>query len=264
MQLLRQHQVGILVSLLVCTLLACDATFSAGFSTATAAPPPGTATITPPSLNLTLTSVPYNENTLNPPSTITALIPQLVGGDDPRVTAFNQAMSKLVQLEIDSFKMGLTGLPNTPQIAISTFDVKYNVIYEGGDLWSIKFDMNFYVDEAAHPGDSNHTITYDFAHSKTFTLDDLFLPDSKYLQVMANYSARELATRDIAFNDTTVGAEPTPKNYRNWNITPNGLLITFERGQVAAYAAPAQLVLIPYAELKNLINLQGPLSMFMQ
>lgn len=252
------------ISLLILFILACDATFSVGFPTATITPPTQTATATPPSLKLTLTSVPYSENNVAPPATITAQIPQLIGSDDPRVTAFNQTIADIVQAEIESFKLGLTGLSNPPQITASTFDAKYNVLYQGGDIWSIKFDISIYVDGAAHPGDLNHTLNYDFAHSHILGMDDLFLPESNYLKTISQYCSDELATRDIAFNKETLGAEPTTENYRNWNMTADGLAITFERGQVAAYAAPAQVVIIPYTELISLIDPQGPLGVFVQ
>ena len=257
----RQKQI---ISALIFFLLACDATFTVGFPTATISPPTETATATPPSLRLALTSIPYSENNINPPSIITAQIPLLTGSDDPRVAAFNQAINDLVHGEIESFKIGLTGLSNPPEFAISTFDAKYNVVYQGGDLWSLKFDMAVYVDGAAHPGDLVHILNYDFAHSKQLGMDDLFIAESNYLEVISKYCSEQLSTFDMGFDETTVGAEPTPRNYRNWNITADGLMITFERGQVTAYAAPAQVVTIPYSELTTLINPHGPLAVFIR
>ena len=262
MKPLHRKQPVFFTSLLILFILACDATFSVGFPTATFTPPTQTATVTPPSLKLTFTSVPYSENNIEPPATITAQIPQLIGSDDPRVTAFNQAIADIVQAEIESFKLGLTGLPNPPQITISTFDAKYNVLYQGGDIWSIKFDIAIYVDGAAHPGDISRALNFDFAHSKIISMDDLFLVDSNYLEVLSKYCSEQLATREIGFDSTSVGVAPAPENYRNWNITTAGLVITFDRGQVAAYAAPAQIITIPYGKLTSLINPQGPLGMF--
>lgn len=264
MRPLHRKQPIFFTSFLILFILACDATFSMGFPTATFTPPTETVTVTPPSLKLTLNTLPYNENSDNPPYTITAQIPQLAGSNDPRVLAFNQTIGALVQGDISSFKSGLTDLPNPPQIGVSTFDQRYTVIYQGGDVWSIKFDINVYVDGAAHPGDFTHTLNYDFAHSKAVSMADLFMTDSNYLEFISKYCSTELTTREIGFDPATIGAEPTPENYRNWNITTEGLLVTFERGQVAAYAAPAQVVTIPYGELTSIINPQGPLAVFMR
>ena len=90
--------------------------------------------------------------------------------------------------------------------------------------------------------------------------DRLFIADSNYLEVISKYCSEQLSTLDIGFNENTVGAEPAAENYRNWNITPEGLMIIFERGQVTAYAAPEQVVIIPYAELQSIINPQGILA----
>jgi len=264
MKPLSRKPTAIFISIIILFLLACDATFSMGFPTATFTPPTETITVTPPSLKLTLNTLPYNETNDDPPYTIVAQVPQLAGSNDPRVLAFNQTIGALVQGDISSFKSGLTDLPNPPQIGISTFDQKYTVTYQGGDVWSIKFDINVYVDGAVHPGDFTHTLNYDFAHSKVVSIDDLFRTDSNYLEFISKYCSAELATREIGFDPTTVGADPTPENYRNWNITTTGFMVTFERGQVAAYAAPEQVVTIPYDELTVILNPQGPLAVFMR
>jgi len=246
--------------LVLMLILACDATFSAGYPTATVVPPTASPTNTPPSLNLELIPASYSENNQSPPSSINASLPQLTGSDDPRVKAFNEAINLLIAGEIESFKNGLIGLPTPPAIAVSTFDANYEVVYQGGNVWSLRFDLSIYADGAAHPGDLVHTLNYDFDRSEPIRLEDLFQPGSNYLLSLSEYCSAELATRDIGFNETTVGAEPTPKNYRNWNITPEGLVITFERGQVTAYAAPAQVVTIPYEVLQPIIDPQGVLG----
>jgi hypothetical protein len=46
---------------------------------------------------------------------------------------------------------------------------------------------------------------------------------------------------------------------RNWNITPDGLLITFDTYQVGPGAAGPQQVNVPYNALGSVINSQGPL-----
>jgi hypothetical protein len=39
-------------------------------------------------------------------------------------------------------------------------------------------------------------------------------------------------------------------------------MITFERGQVTAYAAPEQVVIVPYSVLESIVNPQGILAGF--
>ena len=112
--------------------------------------------------------------------------------------------------------------------------------------------MEGYVSGAAHPYHFSQTVNYDLEQGKDIALIDLFLPNSDYLQTIAAYCAAQLKTRNIGFDTGfTQGADPTPDNYRNWNITADGLLITFDEYQVAAYAAGPQTVIVPYSEFKS-------------
>ena len=53
----------------------------------------------------------------------------------------------------------------------------------------------------------------------------LFEPGSDYLKVISDYCIAELNKRDIGA--WLEGAAPIPENYRVWNITTEGLIITF-------------------------------------
>ncbi len=119
-----------------------------------------------------------------------------------------------------------------------------------------------YMQGAAHPGTHTRTVTYDLETGSDVRLAELFLPGSDYLERIAKYCIAQLSTRDIDFDSFSSGASPLPENYGNWNITAEGLLITFDEYQVAPYAAGAQEVTIPFAELQSVIDPQGPLAEF--
>ena len=78
----------------------------------------------------------------------------------------------------------------------------------------------------------------------------------------AAYCKEQLNLRDIAYSEA--GADPILENYRNWNITADGLLISFDPYQVAAYAAGPQTVLVPYGELQLVIDPHSPLAGFVE
>jgi hypothetical protein len=264
-------------------LLACNATFSAVTPTViptlvptnTNLPPAETFTPIPAliviytptaalsiSQQVTLTSVPINET--NPGSgfpqyTITAQIPQLTGSDDPRVLAFNQRLNDLVTHEVDVWRQSFQQLPLTPLSNGSFLDLTYSAS-QTGELWSFKFDSSFYADTAAHPGLISTTLNYDLEHGRELTLADLFLPSSNYLDVISKYCISELGKQPFFEAPFSDGAKPTPENYRNWNITPAGLLITFDTYQVGPGAAGPQAITVPYNELTSVIDAQGPLS----
>ena len=247
-------------------LLACNATFTVGFPTPTIAPPTTipTETLVPLSQQLTLVSQPYIESNQDPAFTITAQVPQLSGSDDPRVQAFNQKLNEMVQNEIAVFRREFTDNPVVEVSTDSFLEVTYTLVYQYDDIWSLKFFYSFYTNGAAHPGDFSHTINYDLAAGRELALSDIFLPGSNYLGTISTYCIAELRKQPYSDSFTTQGADPTIENYRNWNITPDGIMITFDTYQVAPGAAGPQVVLVPYVEVVTLIDPQGPLSGFIR
>ena len=258
------------ISSLLLFLLACDATFTVLNPTPTIPPPtePATETSAPLiSQAVTLVSVPFIET--NPGSgfpsySITAQTPQLTGSDDPRVLAFNQRLSSLINQEVEIYRKSFQELPITPNSNGSFLDATYSIVSQIGDIWSFKFDFSFYADTAAHPGLNSLTLNYDLGQGQELGLSDLFLPDSNYLDVIAEYCMNELRKQPFADSSSLEGAQPTPENYRNWNIEPGGLMITFHAYQVAPGAAGPQTIIIPYDQLAALIDPQGPLTVIVQ
>jgi hypothetical protein len=228
--------------------------------TPTAAPPTPTATPIPLSQQVTLVPKLFEETNQSPPFTITSQTPQLAGSDDPRVTAFNQRISDLVEKEVDVWRQGFLQNPVPPMTSGSFLEVTYTLISQYDEIWSLKFDFHFYSDGAAHPGSYSMTINYDLGRGGELALGDLFLSGSSYLEAISEYCIAELSKQPFFDGAFTTGADPTLENYRNWNIMPEGLMITFDTYQVAPGAAGPQVVVVPYDRLKSLANPQGPLS----
>ena len=260
---MNQKTAFLLTSLFVLLSLACNVTFTFGVPTPIAPPPTAvipTATPLPLSAQVTLISQPYIETNQNPPFTITAQTPQLTGSSDPRVQAFNQRLAELVQKEVETFRTNFLQNPNPPLSGGSSLEVTYTLVHQFGEIWSLKFDFSFYSDGAAHPGLYSLTLNYDLAHNRELTLGDLFLPDSNYLEAISAYCIAELSKQPFFEGPFTEGAQPTLENYRNWNITPQGLMITFDEYQVAPYAAGPQTIIVPYTELHAMLAPSGPLA----
>lgn len=181
-----------------------------------------------------------------PPYTLTARYPALVGSDDVRLQRFNQDIETLVQDEIATFQSDVSGMPVPPATSGSFFESGYQVLSPPGNLLSILLQFSLYMDGAAHPFGYSKTYTFDIENGVPLALNDLFTtPDA--LPWIAAYCQAELASRDIGYFGS--GAEPTLENYRNWNLTATGLQITFDPYQVAPYAVGPQTVTIPYSDL---------------
>ncbi|MBK8419190.1 RsiV family protein [Candidatus Villigracilis saccharophilus] len=208
---------------------------------------------------------PFSETGNAPVYTITAQIPTLQGSSDTRVTNFNTLIKQIIQDEIAQFKTDVLAFASNPPIAAgSSFDLQYAVIGQRADIWSIKLEIYVYSDGAAHPNGYSRTLNYDLSNGREITLDELFLSGSNYLQMLSDLCKTQLSTRDIGFEMFSAGADPLAENYQRWNISDQGLTITFDAYQVAAYAAGPQLVTIPFSELQSMINPQGALAVFSQ
>jgi hypothetical protein len=78
---------------------------------------------------------------------------------------------------------------------------------------------------------------------------------------MADLKKQSKAKDDMLPDDEIQsGAGPSAKNYRSWKITRKGLGVNFDAYQVGPYAAGPQYVLVPYANLKDMINTEGPIA----
>lgn len=232
----------------------------------TASPAPAasepTETAIPLYQQVALQTTPWQESGTPFEYSIKADIPVLVGSRDPRVQNFNVEMKAVVDDAIATFKQNLSGLMPAPDSPPSTFEMHYSLLSPPGDLLSLKFEVQTYYAGAAHPGDISRTVTYDLENGRDLSLADLFVPDSDYLGSLAEYCIAQLGTRDIGFQGFELGATATSQNYRNWNITAEGLMITFDEYQVAPYAAGPQTVIVPYSELAPLTRPDGPLALY--
>ncbi len=258
----RTLRIMIVLSVGTIIVSACAATAPTATPTLPAVP---TATTAPLFQQVTLTTTSSEEDGQSPAYKITIQTPSLTGSDDARVKTFNTDITGLVTKAVADFKNKMTDM-NIPLANVeSSFDVRYKLLSPPGNIFSLKFEMEGYVSGMAHPYHLNETVNYDLEQGSDIALPNLFLPNSAYLQTIATYCAAQLKTRDIGFQDDfTKGADPTPDNYHNWNITADGLLITFDEYQVAPYVSGPQTVTVPYSELKSLIDPNGPLGNFVK
>jgi hypothetical protein len=220
-----------------------------------------TATQPPLYLTTTLQTTEVKENGTSPNYTIDAQVPVLQGSTDPRVINFNNEMTLLIQQEISGFKDNLRELAGPSTGYGSSFNGTYALLSGPGDILSLKFEIMIYIEGAAHPGTHNRTVTYDLQAGSDINLAQLFKPGTDYLQVISDYCLAQLTPQIPDLSVT--GLDPTDANYRSWNITPDGLLITFDEYQVAAYALGAQQVVVPYSELEAVIDPHGILAGFL-
>ena len=204
--------------------------------------------------------------------TVEAEYPQIEG--DARFEGFNREARGQMLRGVAAFKSSEQLGPGDEQADLpaetqnSTLNAGYDFRYATDDLISVEFAEATYSRGAAHGNLLTEVLNYDVKNGKKLALADLFVPKSKYLTTIANYCMNELRQRakkedSMIFADSIEnGAGPHADNYRAVAITKNGLWVTYDPYQVAAYAAGPQYVLVPYSALKEIINLDGPIGMF--
>lgn len=194
--------------------------------------------------------------------TIKARYPQAIGAGDARLTRLNAEIRNLITREINGFKKDFQR-PEERMGDGSYLDIVYVVELGADELVSIGFGVSSFYEGAAHPQHNSLVFNYDLKNAKRLKLSDLFKPNSNYLTLISDYAIKSLKKElspdpDLEWIQT--GAGPKEENYKNWNMTPKGLKVTFDPYQVASYAEGEHIVVIPYAVLKNVIDPDGPLA----
>jgi len=185
--------------------------------------------------------------------------PLMVGPEQPLTEPFNRAVDGFVMYALDDFRQGAaevavasTGEPD------SSIWITHTITLATEDLVSVLFYVDGYVTGAAHPFHYSYALNYDLSEARVLGLADLFQPGTDYLGVLSRYSLDDLKRQGVL--EWENGALPAPENYQRWNITPDGLLISFDQYTVAPGVTGPQSVLVPYAALSDILAPEGPLA----
>jgi hypothetical protein len=206
---------------------------------------------------------------------VNAEYPQIEGAEN-----FNALAEAFVTKEVADFRRDAGRKPGeedlTPDAGDDTLDIRYFVRLLSDDLISVEFAMDYYEHGAAHGSHAFHVVNYDAKSGRVLQLADLFKPGSNYLRKVSEAAIKQVRrwNRDSAADGggepylleegITSGAAPDAENYQNWTLTPRGLAVTFDYYQLGSYAAGAQKVVLPYADLKDVIRTDGPLAPFLK
>ncbi len=173
----------------------------------------------------------------------------LVSGSEEN--AFNSQISALLKsLKADFLKGATDG--SHPKSTLNTNYTLYRSTFNQHPVISVLLETESSITGYAHPSHPLASITYDLTQGKVLELNEIFKPDSNYLQTIADYSKKELLERNDAnqIKDfITAGTKPMADNFKVWNLTSKGLLITFPEYAVAPYYYGKQQVLIPFTAL---------------
>jgi len=201
-------------------------------------------------------------------SAIEVDFPELSGVAGAVAGPFNRAIAGYIDAEMADFEKDVKtiadGGGSVPGKAAFTLDIKYEEEPADRAVISLRFQAVSYTG-GAHGVPTLRTFNYDLTRGRMLALDDLFLPGSGYLKILADRCIAELRTLGLGDDDwIRRGAGPEAENYADWNFTPEGFQVTFGIYQVAPYAAGRQEVVVPYAALRPFARPDGPLALFLR
>lgn len=188
--------------------------------------------------------------------------------EDENIDSFNNTVTEVTNSLADDYKKQVADLKDV-QASMSKAELHNNLTVDfdsatinanDAPIISVRFSAQGYVAGMAHPYHTYRVLNYDLDGGERIELADLFNPESNYLEVLSEYSrhvlSRKLSDKQMIAN----GTEPKIENFRNWNIKPYGLMITFDEDQVAPYVNGPQTVLIPYSAIKGLLEEDSALA----
>lgn len=201
--------------------------------------------------------------------TIEANYPQIASDNlSPAAQQFNTIISNMVSQEINRFKKYVSS--DMPHMKNLPEDLKHNSLRIDYDtdvvkptnnaIISVRISIEGMQAGRAHPYHTNHVVNFDLSNGKTLSLADLFKPKANYIKVIADYCNKNLKQKLTDKWMIDGGTKPIERNFRNWNLEAEGIVITFDEYQVAPYVDGIQEVRIPYKFLKNLISPKAPIA----
>ena len=185
---------------------------------------------------------------------ITRTYPKLVVSGSSQ-NAFNVQVADTLQALNTAFLKDATQGKH-PKSTLSTHYTLYRSTLNQHPVVSVLFESESNITGYAHPSHPLSSVTYDVVQNKVLTLGDVFKSGSDYLNVLSAYTRNELMSRKDAeqIKDfITDGTKPTAEHFKVWNLTDQGLLITFPEYAVAPYYYGKQQVLVPFSALKDIV-----------
>jgi hypothetical protein len=131
--------------------------------------------------------------------------------------------------------------------------INYTILNNSRNLFSMIFQIEQYNALAAHPISYHKTLNFDMSNGEIIELQD-FIPtaDSNFIETIADISFELINSMDISDSIwIRNGILPEWENFRNYNITTDSLILTFDVYQVAPYSVGPVRVPIAWSDLKS-------------
>jgi hypothetical protein len=186
--------------------------------------------------------------------------------EDDRTRAtltFNRWMKKKVKGYVEEFALLQQRAERfdrsrklSPLVITEGLSILWKVYYSDDRLISLRLTHIVMAVGQMHPIAYYETINYDLRRGRPLHERSVF--KRGYTRVFSEFSRKHI--RDEYEMDYTndewlkSGTSAQMKNFPNWNIVPDGILISFEDYQIAAHVFGQLELIIPYGELKRVLR----------
>ncbi|WP_028552688.1 WG repeat-containing protein [Paenibacillus sp. UNC451MF] len=146
-------------------------------------------------------------------------------------------------------------IPSEEQLSYS-YDGDFDITFFKKDLLVIEINGYNYPFGAAHGMPSRVYAHLNVTDGQFYELKDLFKPGSPYVKVLSDIVARQIKEDpqySYVFPDTYKGIKPDQPFF----VTEHALHLYFEPYEIAPYAAGFPTFTIPFAQIMNLIDVNG-------
>lgn len=130
----------------------------------------------------------------------------------------------------------------------SFLTIDYEIVSKDRDIMSIIFGIQQYYPFAMHPIHYHKTMNFDMNTGEEITLSNFFsIWDTEVIDRISKFSFNKIMEMNISDSVwVSNGLLPEWDNFKNYNITRNDLIFTFDVYQVASYAQGPVRVTIPW------------------
>lgn len=133
-------------------------------------------------------------------------------------------------------------------------ELSYDVCYSNEGFISLRVRRVLMETGQMHPINYYETINYDLQQGRQLGPKDIF--KRGYLKGLSDYSRKHLRERYVIPEEDSFdrGTKPNVANFINWNIVPDGVLLSFEDYQVGPHTFGQPEFVVPFASLPDTVR----------
>lgn len=133
-------------------------------------------------------------------------------------------------------------------------NLSYVVYYSNENLVSLRLTHSLMEAGQMHPIAYYETINFDLKKGRPLRARDIF--KRGYLNKFSTYSRKHLMDHYVNLHEDEVkrGTEPRISSFANWNLVPDGVLLSFEDYQVGAHSFGQPEFVVPFTALGGTIQ----------